>query len=93
MIGLVPPNPRQKEDVKIRLQKITKQIESHIGQYALLKEREGRSFVVYMIHLLSVNRGEYACYDNTGSIRCKVTKFLNAIDILTNSQQLVFLDL
>lgn len=92
MIGFIPPNSR-KEDIKTRLQNITQQLESHIGHYALLKEKEGRSVVVYLIRLLSHNKGEYTCYDATGSVRCKVTKYLNVVDILTNVQQLVFLEM
>lgn len=93
MFGLIKSAIRTKlEDNSIRLQNIKNQLVKNVGKYALLREKEGRQLVVYFIQLIAPNRCEYFCYDNTGNVRCRISKYINPIDVLTNVQQLVFLD-
>ena len=75
------------------LQSIRDQITAHVGKYALLKEKEGRNICIYFIRIINSKEGEYSCYDSRGEFRCFLRKFLDATQIMTDEQRLVFLDL
>ena len=72
---------------------IKDQIESHIGKYAVLKEKDGRNINVFFIKILNPCEGEYSCYDSRGNLRCFIRKHIDFTKILVDDQRLVFLDL
>lgn len=82
-----------KEKSKEILTDIENQIKSHIGKFALLKEKDGRNTQVFFIKIISSKEGEMYCYDFRGNFNCTIKKHLDCIKILTDEQRLVFLDL
>ena len=75
------------------IQGIKNQIESHIGKYALLKEKDGRNINVFFIKIIKPNEGEYPCYDNQGNKRGLLRKYIDFTKIMIDEQRLVFLEL
>ena len=82
-----------KEYFNDSLSKIKNEITSHIGKFALLREKDGRNIFVYLIRIVSPKEGEYFCYDYKGKFRCTIRKYLDLTQIMTDEQRIVFLDL
>lgn len=80
------------EQIQQRKSDISKDITSHIGQYAILLERSGRHASSFFIQITGVNTGKYRCYDFEGTFRCTVTKYLDVISLMIGEQRLVYLD-
>ena len=91
---MVSLNPQFKAgaDPMEKLQYIEQQMSAHVGHYALIREKSGRSIISYFVLLVTPQQGVYWCFDNTGKRRCTLTKWISYIDILTNSLSIVFLE-
>lgn len=74
------------------LHSIRHQIAAQIGNWAILKERDGRNINVYLIRILDANQGEYQYWDDSGNCRGRGIKTIDSTAIMTNDTQLVFLD-
>ena len=98
MIGLDPPklnfrtSKMTKEKSMKNLLDISREIEKHIGQFAILKEKDGRNNFVFLIRITSKIGGVYRNFNNAGEYNGDIFKSLSPILILTNVQQIVFLD-
>ena len=82
-----------KEKSKEILKDIENQIQSHIGKFALLKEKDGRNTCVYFMKIISLKEGESYIYDSRGNFQGSIKRYIDVIKILTDDQRLVFLDL
>lgn len=77
---------------KAYLHLIRHQISAQIGKWAILKERDGRNISVYLIRILSVDKGEYPYWDEDGNCKGYIGKTIDSVAIMTNDAHLVFLD-
>ena len=84
------PNKEKSKEILID---IKNQIQSHIGKFALLKEKDGRNTCVYFLKILNLNEGESYLYDSYGNFQGSIKRYIDTVKILTDDQRLVFLDL
>lgn len=93
MIGMnLKPKSIPRDIAGAYLQSIRHQIAAQIGNWAILREKDGRYTSVYLIHILGVNRGEYCYWDDSGGTVHHLTKTINPVAIMNNDAQIVFLD-
>lgn len=89
---------KRKRSVKLTLEKsremqlnIRRQIQEHVGTYAIILEKTSRNVFSYFV-LITPQGGKEAFYDENGNFRCYLTKTIDPIRIMTGEQSIIYLD-
>lgn len=82
-----------KDSVKDYFHSIKHQINANIGNWAILREKDGRNIIAHLIQITSLNMGKYMYYDNHGNFVGYLNKNIDLKAIMNNDAQIVFLDM
>ena len=84
-----------KEQSQEKIQKISMELYSHLGQNAILFVKDGREMVPYFVELIRNHNSiiaRYKCYSPEGKFRCYLNHFPNCVSLMTGEQKIVYLD-
>lgn len=90
-----------KEQMDKKIQKVYDELVSHVGEPAILIEKDGRKMVPYLVTLESVVgaytssagvKSTQACYSPDGGFRCRVNRTVSVLKLITGEQKIVYLD-
>ena len=83
-------------NIRDRLQEMSEildqDIKKHIGQHAILVEKDGKHSFSFFIQITGDCTGKYKCYDYEGKFRCYLTKYIDKILLIVGDQRLIYLD-
>lgn len=79
------------EQFKELFQSLKDRLTRHIGKYVMLKEKDGRSYNIYLLEVLSSQLGRYKSYNDQGDFTGYVSKRIDLVLLFIGENQLVLL--
>ena len=79
------------EESKDMFQQLKNRLEAHVGKYVILKEKDGRSYNMYLLEVLPNLLGRYKNYDVTGEFIGYTHKRIDPVLVFIGEDNLVFL--